>query len=121
MKDLTKSTLKIISVWHQKLLCEISRPILPATDLEDTLSAFMAALAKEGVSYTSLKVYLAVIHHYQIQNGQGDPGISRMKCLEYIMKEIKRNSAFKPNPRKERQPITPTLLNKIHVFAVRKR
>ena len=83
----------------------------------------MAALAKEDVSYTSLKVYLAVIHHYQIQNGQGDPGISRMKCLEYIMKEIKRNSAFKPNPRKECQPITctPTLLNKIHVFAVQKR
>ena len=34
------------------------------------------------------------------------------------MKEIKRNSDFKPNPRKECQPITPTLLNKIHVFAV---
>ena len=62
----------------------LRRPSLPIT--EDTLSVFVASLAKEGVS---LKVYLAAIRHYQFQNGQGHPGISRMVCLEYIMKGIK--------------------------------
>ena len=56
---------------------------------------------KEGVSYTSLKVYLAAVRHYQIQNGQGDPDISQMVRLDYIMKAIRRDGALKPSPRRE--------------------
>ena len=89
----------------------LNRPVLPIS--EDTLAAFVASLAKEGVSYASLKVYLAAIRHYQIKNGQGDPGISRMVRLDYIMKGIRRDGALKSNPRKERQPITPALLSRL--------
>ena len=116
-KGLAKSTLKSYQsgIRRYKSFCvRLSRPTLPAR--EETLSAFVAALAKKGVSYTSLKVYLSAIRHYQIQNGLGDPGISRMARLEYIMRGIRRDGALKPNPRKERQPITPTLLSKL--FAV---
>ena len=91
----------------------LNRPTLPAR--EETLSTFVAALAKEGVSHTSLKVYLAAVRHYLIQNGWGDPGISQMVRLEYIMKGIRRDGALKPNPRRERQPVTPSLLRKLFV------
>ena len=46
-------------------------------------------------------------------NGQGDPGISWMVRLDYIMKGIRRDGALKSNPRKERQPITPALLSRL--------
>ena len=81
--------------------------------MEDTLSAFVASLAKEGVSHTSLRVYLSALRHHQIEKGQGDPGISRMVRLEYIMKGIKKDGAHSANSRKERQPITPALLMKL--------
>ena len=89
----------------------LNRPVLPIS--EDILAAFVASLAKEGVSYASLKVYLAAIWHYQIENSQGDPGISWMVHLDYIMKGIRRDGALKSNPRKERQPITPALLSRL--------
>ena len=114
VKGLAKSTLKSYQsgIRRDKSFCaRLSRQTLPAK--EETLLAFVAALVKEGVSYTSLKVYLAAIRHYQIQNGLGDPGISQMAHLEYIMRGIRRDGSLKPNPRKERQPITPTLLSKL--------
>ena len=114
MKGLAKSMVKSYQsgITRYKSFCmRLRRPSLPVS--EDTLSAFVASLAKEGVSHTSLKVYLAAIQHYQIQ---GDPGISQMVRLEYVMKGIRRDGAPKPKPRKERQPITPALLNKL--FAV---
>ena len=91
----------------------LSRPALPTT--EDTLSAFVASLAKEGVSYTSQRVCLIIsaVQHHQIENGQGDPGISRRVHLEYILKVVKRDGAYLANPRKERQPITPALLKEL--------
>ena len=116
-KGLAKSTLKSYQSGirrYESFCARLNRPTLPAR--EETLSAFVAALAKEGVSHTSLKVYLAAVRHYQIQNGQGDPGISQMVRLEYIMKGIRRDGALKPNPRRERQPITPSFLRKL--FAV---
>ena len=116
-KGQAKSTLKSYQSGirrYESFCARLNRPTLPAR--EETLSAFVAALAKEGVSHTSLKVYLAAVRHYQIQNGQGDPCISQMVRLEYIMKGIRRDGALKPNPRRERQPITPSLLRKL--FAV---
>ena len=73
----------------------------------------MASLAKEGVSYTPLRVHLSAVRHHQIENGQGDPGISWMVRLEYILKGIKRDGAYLANPRKERQPLTPVLLKEL--------
>ena len=113
-KGLAKSTLKSYQSGIRRytgFCMRLNRPVLPIS--EDTLAAFLASLAKEGVSYASLKVYLAAIRHYQIKNGQGDPGISRMVRLDYIMKGIRRDGALKSNPRKERQPITPALLSRL--------
>ena len=114
-KGLTKSTQKSYqsSVRRYRSFCVSSgRSAFPAA--EDTLSAFVASLAKEGVSHTSLRVHLSAIRHHQIGNGQGDPGIAQMTRLEYVMKGIKRDGAL--SVRKERRPITPVLLKKL--FAV---
>ena len=113
-KGLAKSTLKSYQsgIRRYKSFCAnlscLSFPIV-----EDTLSAFVASLAKEGVSHASMRVYLSALRHHQIEKGQGDPGISRMVRLEYIMKGIKKDGAHSANSRKERQPITPAFLIKL--------
>ena len=97
---------------YEHFCSRLGRHSLP--DSEDTLSAFAVTLAKEGVRYTSLKVYLLAIRHHQIESGQGDPGIPRMARLEYILKGIRREGACSAaHLRKERQPITPALLKRL--------
>ena len=91
-KGQAKSTLKSYQsgIRRYESFCgKLNRLTLPAR--EQTLSAFVVALAKEGVSHTSLKVYLAAVRYNQIQNGQGNPGILQMVRLEYIMKGIRRD------------------------------
>ena len=66
------------------------------------------------MSYSAVKVYLSAIRHHQISNSLGDPGISRMARLEYILKGVRRDGATSTaTPRKERQPITPIFLKKL--------
>ncbi|MCG8625194.1 MAG: site-specific integrase [Proteobacteria bacterium] len=93
-KGLAKSTQKSYQSGirrYESFCARLNRPTLPAR--EETVSVFVAALAKEGVSHTSLKVYLAAVRHYQIQNGQGDPGMSQRVRLEYI--RIRRDGTLK--------------------------
>ena len=111
-KGLAKSTQKSYQsgVRRYRSFCVSSgRSVFPVA--EDTLSAFVASLAKEAVSHTSLRVYLSALRHHQIGNGQGDPGIAQMARLEYVMKGIKRDGALSAS--KERRPITPVLLKKL--------
>ena len=114
MKGLAKSTLKSYQsgIHRYKSCCvRINHPALPVT--EETLSTFVASLAKDGTSYTSLKVYLVAIWHHQIENGFGDPSIPQMVHLEYILKGIKIEGAQVAKPRRDRQPITPVFLIKL--------
>ena len=113
-KGLAKSTLKSYQsgIRRYKSFCtSLGRPSIPIT--EDTLAAFVATLAKEGVSHASLRVYLSALRHHQIESGHGDPGIPRMAQLEYILKGIKRDNVQSSNSRKDRQPITPSILSRL--------
>ena len=113
-KGLAKSTLKSYQsgIRRYKSFCtSLGRPSIPMT--EDTLAAFVASLAKEGVSHASLRVYLSALRHHQIESGHGDPGIPRMVRLEYILKGIKRDNVQSSNSRKDRQPITPSILSRL--------
>ena len=117
-KGLAKSTLKFYQsgIRRYKSFCtSLGRPSIPIT--EDTLAVFVASLAKEGVSHASLRVYLSALRHHQIESGHGDPSISRMVRLEYILKGIKRDNVQSSNPRKDRQPITPSILLRYHLIA----
>ena len=81
MKGLAKSTVKSYQsgiTMYKSFCMRLRRPSLLVS--EDTSSVFVASLAKEGVSHTSLKVYLAAIRHYQIQMGREIPVSSLGWC-----------------------------------------
>ena len=82
--------------------------LIPFPVSETRLSYFVAYLYKEGLKSGTAKSYLAAVRHAQTALGLGDPQISEMPQLEYIMKGFKRQTAgFGKNTR---LPITPRFL-----------
>ena len=71
-------------------------------------SRFVAFLYEEGLSSATVKNYLAAVRHAQIALGLGDPNISSMPWLEYVLKGFKRSVGCAP--RCCRLPITPDIL-----------
>ena len=62
--------------------------LIPYPVSEGQLSYFVAYLYREGLSAGTVKSYLAMVRHSQI--AQGDPQISEISRLEYIVKGMKR-------------------------------
>ena len=85
--------------------------LVPFPALESTLIAFVAFLFKEGLSASSIKLYLAAIRHCQIALGMGDPHIASMPKLEYITKGVRRITSARE--RRPRLPITPSVMRKL--------
>ena len=52
--------------------------------------AFVAFLHWEGLSGSTVKNYLATIHHSQISLGRGEPNMGGMPCLDYVVNGLKR-------------------------------
>lgn len=75
---------------------------------EGGLSAFVAFLYQQGLSTSSMKGYFAAVRHAQIALGLGDPAMSTMPQLQYVLKGAKRKLAG--SPRRTRLPITPAIL-----------
>ena len=65
---------------------------LPIT--EATLCKFVAAMAQQGVSHSSIKAYLSAICFMQLSHLGRDPGISDMMYLSYVLQGIKRSQAI---------------------------
>ena len=70
----------------------------------------MAKLYTQGLAAGTVKGYLAAIRHAQIAIGLGDPRMSEMPQLEYVLKGLKRKTAGK---RRVRLPITPSILRQL--------
>ena len=70
----------------------------------------MAFLFQEKLSGTTVKNYLAAVRYTQISLGLGDPEMSKMPQLEYVVKGLKRSSA---GPKRTRLPITPEILRRL--------
>ena len=88
----------------------------PIPTSEQLLCRFVTYLAKDGVSFSTIKCYLAAVRHWHIAEGLGDPGICQMPLLEQVTKGIKRVQARAiPAARTPRLPITPALLRKMKV------
>ena len=86
----------------------------PLPTSERTLCRFVALLATQGVSLTSIKCYLAAVRHWHIAEGWGDPHIGSMPKLEQVTKGIKSIQARAlPSLGKPRRPISPMLLRKM--------
>jgi len=64
-------------------------------------------LYKEGLKGGTIKSYMAAVRHAQISLGLGDPRMSDMPQLGYILRGIKKATGGPPGTR---LPITPDLL-----------
>ena len=74
-------------------LCKVTP--LPVTEAK--LSAFVSLLARDGLSLSTIRCYLVTVWHHQIACGLGDPGVSAMSWLEYILQGVKREKSGQKN------------------------
>ena len=79
---------------------------------EQALCKYVAYLANQRVSHTSIKCYLAALRHLHIERELGDPNISMMPKLELVIRGVRRAQSVNKKP-SLRQPITPGLLSKM--------
>ena len=77
----------------------VGKAPLPTT--EEVVPGFVASLAKENLSYASIRTYLSAIRYHQIVCGHGDPAISQMSRLEYVLKGIQKEEAHSQAVRQE--------------------
>lgn len=68
----------------------------------------MASLYQDGLAASTVKCYLAAVRHTQISLGMGDPKMSDMPRLEYVVKGARKLA--KPAQARKRLPITPSIL-----------
>ena len=81
---------------------------------EDVLCRFVAFLVGEGLSYSSIRQYLAELCHHQILSGGGDPALSSFVRLHYVLHGAHRSLPSSVRPR--RLPITPDILCTLHSY-----
>ena len=87
--------------------CELyAHSLFPAS--EEKLSQFVAHLFMAGLSAGTVKSYLSAVHHAQISLGLGDPDMSSMPRLEYVIKGYRRKSVKSGG--RPRLPATPAIL-----------
>lgn len=85
-----------------------SRSCLPTS--EDTLLLFVSYLAQQGLSHTSIKVYLSAVRLLHISAGLHDQFTQQTTPrLELVLKGIQKESA----PKRSRLPITLDIMEKI--------
>jgi len=80
---------------------------------EDVLCQYAASLAKQSLKHQTIKTYLSALRYTQVMAGFGDPGLSSMPWLEYVLKGIKVDLAKRSVTQRTRLPITPPILRKI--------
>ena len=85
--------------------------LAPFPASEPTLMAFVAFLYREGLSGSSVKLYLAAIRHAQIAMSMGDPHITSMPKLEYVTKGMHKITSARKLQRQ--LPITPSVMRKL--------
>jgi len=71
---------------------------------------FVAHLHQRGLASGTMKSYLAAVRFRHISKGLGNPGISMMPQLEYLLKGVKR---LAPAGTRCRLPITPAIMTKL--------
>ena len=78
---------------------------------ENGLCRFVAHLADGNLKHQTIKLYLSANRFGQIVAGHGDPFISSMPILEYLLRGIKYNQAKQcPESRRIKMPVTPKIL-----------
>ncbi len=75
---------------------------------EATLVYFMAQLAKEGLKYRTMKVYLSMVRYLHITEGCAGTH-SKIQCVDYstqyTLQGVKRSEAYRGETSRTRLPI----------------
>ena len=87
-------------------------PRLPVT--ETLLCHYVASLADQKLKYQTIKCYSSAVWFLQIMSGFGDPNMSSMPFLEYLLHGIKLEKAKqRPDATHTHLPVTPTILHRL--------
>ena len=108
MAGLATSTKRVYATGYKRYttFCDCTQ-LAPFPASESTLQLFVSYLHQEGLSFGTIKSYLAAIRFEQIAQNLGNPNIHLMFRLEYVLKGIKRSTTTNSRPR---LPITPEIL-----------
>ena len=86
----------------------------PLPTNEDILCRFVAWMFVHDLSHQTMKLYLSAVRHLQIMSGLGDPFVSEMPRLQYVLKGARiERSKSTPGAKRSRLPITLALLLKM--------
>ena len=109
-----------MSAKHRYLQFCCTNKLDPLPALEHRLCQFVAALALEGLSHSTLKGYLSGVRHLHLENHYKNPNISTMGRLEQVLKGIKSLQTKTKGNSQPRLPMTPELLVRIRQVWVNK-
>lgn len=83
----------------------------PVPVTQTLLCSYVSFLANSGLKHCTLKVYLSAVRHLQISHGLADPFAGQAwPQLDQVMRGIKRVEAEKGITKRERLPISPSIL-----------
>ena len=82
--------------------------LIPLPLSQDTITRFAAYLARSGLTYQSIRSYLAGVCFLQIVCGLPDPDLAVAPVLNYVLRGVRRSPPA--NPRTPHLPITPEIL-----------
>ena len=74
---------------------------------------FAAYLAKSGLRFRTIKVYMSAVRFLHIAEGHGDPFLPNLQRLHYTLQGVKRAEAEAGIEKRERLPISPNILRTI--------
>ena len=101
----TKRAYKSGGVRYQKFCADAKLTPFPTS--EKVLLLFVGFLHQQQLAHGTIKSYLAAVRYEQIAQGMGNPNISTMPQLEYVLKGLKKAT---PASSRRRLPITPDIL-----------
>ena len=95
---------------YSAFCAKFSLQAFPSSEL--VLCHFVAFLVHEGISYSTIRLYLCAIHHCQLLDGGPDPGFASLHRLHYILRGC--HQALPSSVCPCHLPITPTVLRLLH-------
>ena len=94
----------------QGRFCKVTARNLVPVD-EHSLCVYVAWLHSQGLTHQTIISYLSAVRYLQIACNLGDPNITAMPRLEYVLKGVKVVRARQlPGVKRTRLPITPAIL-----------
>ncbi len=113
-KGLAESTQRTYGAGQRRYLafCEAGQ-LEPLPASEAVLCRFAAYLAKSGLRFRTIKVYMSAVRFLHIAEDHGDPFLPNLQRLHYTLQGVKRAEAEAGTEKQERLPISPNILRTI--------